>query len=111
MDITKSLRLKIVGAGSVGMSIIQAFAQQGFDVMGIEIDEKVIQRGSARVEKNLEKLVERNKITAEEKAAVLNRIHLTADFEALKDAEVVIEAVFEDMEVKKTSFFICNAIL
>ncbi len=104
MEVTKALKLTVVGAGSVGMSIIEAFAQQGFNVLGIEVSAGIIQRGLARVEQNLDKLIEKEKITTEDKGAIISRIHMTTDFNATKDAEVVIEAVFEDIEVKKTLF-------
>jgi len=104
MEIKKDLKLKVIGAGNVGMSIIEAFAQQGFHVQGIEVSEGVIKKGMEKVEKNLDKLVTKEKISSQEKNAVMSRIHMTVDFNAVKDAEVVIEAVFEDMQVKKDLF-------
>jgi len=104
MKIDKELKLKVIGAGNVGMSIIEAFAQQGFNVVGIEINEEVIKRGTARVEKSLEKLVAKGKLPAEEKETILSRIQMTTDFEAMNDAEVVIEAIYEDMGIKKDLF-------
>jgi len=104
MEISKDVKLKVIGAGNVGMSIIEAFAQQGFNVLGIEISEEVIQRGRSRVEKNLERLVAKGKMSNEEMDAVLKRIDMTTDFGKVRDADVVIEAVFEDMGVKKDLF-------
>jgi 3-hydroxybutyryl-CoA dehydrogenase len=104
MVISKDMKLKVIGAGNVGMSIIEAFAQQAFNVVGIEISEKVIKRGMSRTEKNLEKLVAKGKMSDDEKVAMLKRIDMTTDFGRVKDADVVIEAVFEDMNVKKDLF-------
>ena len=104
MEINKGLKLKVIGAGNVGMSIIEAFAQQGFNVVGIEVNDEVISRGKARVEKNLDKLVAKGKVSSEEKKAVLKRIHMTTDFEAVNDSDVVIEAIFEEIEIKKELF-------
>lgn len=104
MEINKGLKLKVIGAGNVGMSIIEAFAQQGFNVVGIEVNDEVISRGKARVEKTLDKLVAKGKVSSEEKEAVLNRIHMTTDFEAVNDSDVVIEAIFEEIEIKKELF-------
>ena len=67
------MQLKVIGAGSVGMSIIEAFAQQGFTVSGIEVNEEIIQRGTARVDKNLSKLVKKGKISEEDKEAVIKK--------------------------------------
>lgn len=104
MEISKDIQLKVIGAGSVGMSIIEAFAQQGFTISGIEVNEEIIQRGMARVDKNLSKLVKKGKISDTDKEAVIKRIRMTTDFEAVKDADVVIEAIFEDVDVKKDLF-------
>ncbi len=104
MEINKDIRLMVVGVGKVGINITQSFAQQGFNLVGVDINEELIKQGRAQVEKDLEKLVSKEKISAEEKDAVLNRIQLTTDFDKLQDADVVIEAVFEDMGVKKELF-------
>lgn len=86
------------------MNIIQAFAQQGFHVQGIEINDNMIKEGTKRVEKDLDKLVAKEKMSAQEKEAVINRIYMTTDFNSVEDAEVVVEAVFEDIQVKKDLF-------
>jgi 3-hydroxybutyryl-CoA dehydrogenase len=104
MEITKNLALRIVGAGNVGMSIIESFAQQGFQVVGIELNEDVIHKGMKRVEKNLDKLLAKGKLTDKDTKAILSRIKMTTDFGMVRDAEVVVEAVFEDIEVKKEMF-------
>lgn len=104
MEITKNLRLRILGAGNVGMSIIQSFAQQGFVVTGIDVNEDVIHKGMKRVEKDLNRLVEKGKLADQDKKAISSRIRMTTDFGMTRDAEVVIEAIFEDIEVKKTIF-------
>lgn len=104
MEISKDIKIKIIGAGNVGMSIIETFAQQGFNIVGIEVSEEIIKRGLDRVAKNLAKLVKKEKISDEDKETIMKRIQMTTDFETVKDAEVVIEAIFEDMEVKKEMF-------
>lgn len=104
MEITKNLKVRIIGVGKVGVSIVQAFAQSGFKIHGIDIDQGNIDRGFESVEQNLEKLVSKGKMKVEEKEGILSRIDLSTDFDGLKKADVVIEAVFENMDVKKEIF-------
>ena len=104
MEITKDLKVGIVGVGKVGMSIVQAFAQSGFKIQGMDIDQGNIDKGLKSVGQNLESLVSKGKMKIEEKDAILSRIHLSTDFDGLKKVDVVIEAVFENMDVKKAAF-------
>ena len=104
MEITKDLKVGIVGVGKVGMSIVQAFAQSGFKIQGMDIDQGNIDKGLKSVGQNLESLVSKGKMKLEEKDAILSRIILSTDFDGLKKVDVVIEAVFEDIDVKKATF-------
>jgi 3-hydroxybutyryl-CoA dehydrogenase len=104
MDISKELRLRVVGVGKVGMSIVQAFAQSGFHVQGTDVSQDVMDRGLKGVEKNLEMLVDKGKISSEDRDGILSRMTLSRDFKVIEDADVVIEAVFEDMALKKEVF-------
>ena len=104
MEITKDLRVRIVGVGKVGMSIVQTFAQAGFKVHGMDIDQGNIDRGLKNVEQNLESLVSKGKIKADRKDAVLSKMELSTDLDRMQDADVVIEAVFENMDLKKETF-------
>ncbi len=104
MKISKEIKLKVVGVGKVGMSIAQAFSQAGFSVHGIDTNKKIIEKGLKAVEKNLQGLVSKGKIEAEKRDAILSRIKFSTDLETISDAEVLIEAVFEDMDLKKKMF-------
>ena len=104
MEVSKDINLRLVGVGKVGMSIIQAFAQAGFNVVGMDINQSNIERGRQLTEQNLSKLVGKGKIQNEEKDAILSRIELTTELDRMHDADVIIEAVFEDMTVKKEIF-------
>ena len=104
MEISKDINLRVVGVGKVGMSIIQAFAQAGFNVVGMDIDQSNSERGRQLTEQNLSKLVGKGKIQDEEKDAIISRIELTTDLDRMHDADVIIEAVFEDIVVKKEIF-------
>ena len=104
MKISKEINLKIVGVGKVGMSIAQAFSQSGFSVYGIDTNKKIIEKGLKAVEKNLEGLVSKGKIEAEKRDAILSRMEFSTDLDRISDADVLIEAVFEDMDLKKEMF-------
>jgi 3-hydroxybutyryl-CoA dehydrogenase len=104
MKISKEIKLKLVGVGKVGMSIAQAFSQAGFSVYGIDTHKKVIEKGLKAVEKNLEGLVSKGKIEAEKRDAILSRMEFSTDLDNISDADVLVEAVFEDMELKKEMF-------
>ncbi|MFH1124843.1 MAG: 3-hydroxyacyl-CoA dehydrogenase family protein [Pseudomonadota bacterium] len=104
MDITKDLRLRIIGLGKVGMSIAQALAQSGFSVQGMDVDQGNIDRGLKKVGLNLDTQVNKGKINPEEKSRILSRIALSTDLGCVSDGDVVIEAVFEDMDTKKETF-------
>lgn len=102
MDIKRVL---VVGAGQMGSGIAQVMAQGGIEVVLRDINEAFVQKGFKGIEKNLAKAVEKGKMTAEEKDAVMQRIcpvvELTA--EACK-VDLVIEAAVENMEIKKDIF-------
>jgi 3-hydroxybutyryl-CoA dehydrogenase len=104
MKISKEINLKLVGVGKVGMSIVQAFSQAGFRVHGIDTNKKIIEKGLKAVEKNLEGLVSKGKIEAEKRDAILSRMEFSTDLDNISDADVLIEAVFEDMDLKKEMF-------
>lgn len=94
----------VVGVGAMGSGICQVAAQAGFDVIVCDVDEKFIQRGLGSIDKFLAKTVEKGKMTAEEKTAVMGRIKGTTKMEDLKDVDFVIEAALETMEAKQDIF-------
>ena len=104
MNISKTLDIKIVGVGSVGTGIVQLFAQSGFKVHGIDIRSENIEKGFSRIENDLDKRLVRGKIRPEEKKTILSRISLGTEVAAIQDADVVIEAINEQIELKETLF-------
>ncbi|MBW2064142.1 MAG: 3-hydroxyacyl-CoA dehydrogenase family protein [Deltaproteobacteria bacterium] len=94
----------IVGAGTMGSGIAQVAAQIGCHVVMRDIEQEFVERGIANIEKFLAKSVEKGKIQAKEKDAALGRIKGTTDISALKDVDFVIEAVIEDLDLKKEVF-------
>ncbi len=104
MEITKDLNISIMGMGKVGMSIAQAFAQSGFRIQGFDINQENIDRGLKKVIQNLEMLVSKGKIENQEKEAIINRMTFTTQLDQIVDADVIVEAVFEEIETKKELF-------
>lgn len=98
-------KICILGAGAMGHGIAQICAQGGFQVSLVDIKEEFIQAGLEAIRKFLKGSIERKKITEEEAARVLSRIKVTTDLrEAAGDADIVIEAIVENMEIKKDTF-------
>ncbi|MGI6453963.1 MAG: 3-hydroxyacyl-CoA dehydrogenase family protein [Syntrophomonadaceae bacterium] len=101
MQVTK---IMIVGAGMMGAGIAQVAAQAGYQVILNDVNQEAVERGLGTVKKNLEKSVKKEKITAEQKDLILGRITLSTSLEDGKEADFVIEAVYENPELKKEIF-------
>ena len=97
-------KIGVLGTGTMGAGIIQVLAQNGYEVVMRARRESSVEKGIATVTKNLDKMVAKEKITAEEKEAILSRITGSTDINIIADADLVIEAATEDMEAKKALF-------
>jgi len=91
----------VVGAGTMGSGIAQLCAQAGLNAILVDATKELSDKGRARIEKGLSDRVEKGKVTAEEKQAILGRIRTESSLSAAKDADIVIESVSEDLEIKK----------
>ena len=94
----------IVGAGTMGGGIAMCFANAGIPVTVVDTGREALDRGLAVVEKNYDSMIQRQRITAQEKAQRMALIRSTLDYADLGDADVIVEAVFENMELKKNIF-------
>lgn len=94
----------IIGAGTMGLDIAQVFASAGKDVTVRDINEDIITTASAKLTKGLAKRVEKGKLTEDAKASLLDHIAFMTDFAAARDADLVVEAIVEDIGVKKDVF-------
>ncbi len=94
----------VVGAGTMGNGIAQAAAQIGCDVIMRDIKDDFVERGLKNIDRFLSKSVEKGKMEAAQKDAILGRIKGTTDMQALKEVDFVIEVVLEDMALKKSVF-------
>ncbi|MEK5067249.1 3-hydroxybutyryl-CoA dehydrogenase [Sporosarcina sp. FSL K6-1508] len=97
-------KIMVIGAGQMGGGIAQVCAQAGFDVKLNDIKEESYTRGLAVITKNLSRNVEKGRMTEEEKSATLGRITKSLDLQDASDADIVIEAAVENMDVKKSIF-------
>jgi 3-hydroxybutyryl-CoA dehydrogenase len=94
----------VVGAGQMGSGIAQVAAQTGFTVILNDINMDFVKRGIGNVEKNLSRAVEKGKMTADEKAAILERIKGTDNLDDFKDVDFVVEAATENVQLKLDLF-------
>jgi 3-hydroxyacyl-CoA dehydrogenase/enoyl-CoA hydratase/3-hydroxybutyryl-CoA epimerase len=95
-------KVGVLGAGMMGAGIALVSAQAGIDVVLVDQNQEAADKGKAYSEAYMDKGIKRGKATPEKKETLLSRITATTDYTALKDADLIIEAVFEDPEVKAT---------
>ena len=97
-------KIGVIGAGNMGSGIVQKIAQEGLNVVMMDIKEEFVERGFSTIKKLLQEGVERKIIRPGQVEEILNRITGTTDFAEIADADLVIEAVFEDKKVKSDLF-------
>ena len=97
-------RLAVVGAGNMGSGIAQKMASEGFSVTLVDLDDQKVARGLSIIDKTLEDGVQRAIFKADEVAAIRGRLRGTSRFVDLADTDLVVEAVFEDLAIKRASF-------
>ncbi|QIZ67559.1 3-hydroxyacyl-CoA dehydrogenase family protein [Geobacillus subterraneus] len=94
----------VVGAGTMGGGIANLAALSGFNVILVDIDEHMLQKARSRMEAFMDKSVAKGKLTAEQKHEALERVKGSISLQEMRQADVIIEAVIENMEVKKEVF-------
>jgi 3-hydroxybutyryl-CoA dehydrogenase len=97
-------RVAVIGAGLMGSGIAQVAAQAGWEVTLRDLDDAAVQRGLAAVRSSLDKFASKGTIPTDEVPAIVARITPTTDLEAAADADIVVEAVFERLDVKQAVF-------
>ncbi len=97
-------KVGVVGCGLMGRGIAQVCAAAGYETVVREIAREPLDRGMTAIEKNLAKAVEREKMTAEARDATLENLRGTTELDELLDADIVIEAIVEDIEAKNDLF-------
>ena len=97
-------KIVVIGGGTMGLDIAQVFAKAGFDVVVRDIKDEIIKASEARLNKGLDKLVAKGKLDEAGKKAITDKISFTVDLAAAADADLVVEAAIENLEIKKSVF-------
>jgi 3-hydroxybutyryl-CoA dehydrogenase len=97
-------KVAIIGAGTMGRGIAQVFAQSGFDTTMIEVVPEQLKGALGFIDKMLGKSVEKGRMAAEDKVAVMGRLHASGELSAAADADLVVEAILENVDLKKRVF-------
>ena len=97
-------KVGVVGAGTMGNGIAQAFATSGYDVVMRDIKQEFVDRGMSTIRKSLERMAARNKISGEAKDAALARVTGAVDIAPLGDCDLIVEAALENVDLKTKLF-------
>lgn len=90
----------VIGSGTMGNGIAQVAARSGFNVIMRDLTDDFLQRGLATIDKSLQRDVDKSRLSAAEKEAIVSRIAARTELEALSDADFVVEAINEDLAIK-----------
>ena len=97
-------RIGVIGLGTMGAGIAEVFARNGYSVTGVEQNEEALERGRQHLQHSTDRAVKRGKLTEAEQAELIGRIAFTTELKDLADADLVVEAVVESLDVKKAIF-------
>ena len=97
-------KIGVIGAGQMGHGIALVSAKAGFNVILRDVKEEYVKKGISKIERFLDKSIEKKRMTVEEKKKILSRIKGTTKLEDFKDVDLVVEAIFENVKVKKDLF-------
>ena len=97
-------KIAVIGAGNMGSGIAQKIATEGYPVILVDVDDERVARGVGIIKSVLQQGVERRLFKPDQVEAILGRVHGTSDWDELSAADLVIEAVFEDLDVKRDVF-------
>jgi 3-hydroxybutyryl-CoA dehydrogenase len=104
MKVEDVKRVGVVGAGTMGSGIAQVVASNARDVVLLDVSDSALDRGMKAIGNSLGRLVKKGDIKEEDSKSILSRIKTTTKFHDMADVDLVIEAVFEDLNVKKETF-------
>lgn len=99
-----NFKIGVVGSGTMGGGIAHLAALSGFQVIVCDIEQNFLDNALQRMQSFMDKSITKGRMTAEEKEAVLGRVTCTTNLEEMKEADIVIEAIIEDLEAKKELF-------
>ena len=107
---TEIRKVGVLGGGLMGSGIAQVSAMAGFETIVREISDPILDKSRMGIEKVLAKGIEKGKVTAEQRDAALSRLSFTTELAALSDADIIIEAVVEDLDMKNAMWKDLHAI-
>jgi 3-hydroxybutyryl-CoA dehydrogenase len=99
-----NIKIAVLGGGTMGNGIAQVFAQHGHSVILRDLSREILERAMASIDRSLTKLAEKGKLQAAERDAALGRIQAVTDLAAVSDAELVVEAIVEQLGAKTETF-------
>ncbi|MGH3481829.1 MAG: 3-hydroxyacyl-CoA dehydrogenase family protein [Nocardioidaceae bacterium] len=94
----------VIGLGTMGAGIVEVFARNGFDVVGVERDDESLERGRQHLQHSTDRAVKRGKLDADGQQALFDRITFTTGLEDVKTCDLVVEAVVEHLDLKRRVF-------
>ncbi|MDX2042716.1 MAG: 3-hydroxybutyryl-CoA dehydrogenase [Acidobacteriota bacterium] len=97
-------KIGVLGAGLMGSGIAQVAAASGYEVTLVEVSEELVNKGLNGIEKSLARFAEKGSITVEQKDATLARLRGTTKLEDLADADIIIEAIIENLQIKRETY-------
>lgn len=97
-------KIGVIGFGTMGSGVAQVCLEAGYDVIAVEQEERFFERGLGQIQKNWSRSIEKGRLTEDQKAAFEAKLTTTTDWEQLSSADCVIEAVSENIELKKEIF-------
>jgi 3-hydroxybutyryl-CoA dehydrogenase len=97
-------KVGVVGLGTMGAGIAEVLARNGLHVVGVEANDAALERGRGHIEHSTGRALSRGKLTAEEQAAIFDRIEMTTELDRLSDVDLVIEAIPERLDLKTDLF-------
>ncbi len=97
-------RVAVIGSGTMGNGIAQVFAKTGYDVDLIDIEQEFLDRALATINRSLERLIKKERITEDDRRITMARIHPSTDLNVAKDAHLIVEAITENLQAKLDIF-------
>src|SRR5699024_887515 len=97
-------KIMVIGAGEMGTVIAQVFAQAKYEVILNDLNDEVLQKSQANIEKHVDRSVEKNRMSQDEKPATIDRLTYSTHLHSAEDADFIIEESVPDLDVKKSIF-------
>ena len=102
-------RVGVVGAGTMGSGIAQVVASSGREVVLLDVSDSALDRGMTTIKNSMARFVKKGEMSEEDSKSILSRIYVTKMYSDLSDMDLVIEAIFENLEIKKETFISLDA--